>query len=214
MTTSNQKKAKALVEFHKKNKDARYQKIKQIINKVEKLRMEFPNRTTLSEYIAIELSELESKPVSATTIRRNDTYNGLLVDYLLKVSPEKVKNKIDNSIESSIYARQLQKQVEEKDRQISELKSKLNDSEMLLEKRVKLEYLEKFTANKSKVEQISYANQESFDSLFEMIYSLLSKLGSIEFNVEKGYVHDEAEDKVIMTRKNYPEFFNWLKKKI
>ena len=81
-------------------------------------------------------------------------------------------------------------------------------------KRLELEYAEKFDAQKSKVEKIVRNKKESFESLFEIIYSLLIELGSVEFNAEKGYVMDEAEDNVIMTRNNFPEFFSWLKNKI
>lgn len=214
MTTSNYKKAEALVAFHEKHTQSRCEKIQHIIRKIEKLRIEFPSRTRLSEYVAMELSESEGAPVSATTIRRNDLYNGILIDYLLRVSPDKVRGKIDKSIEASVYARQLQKTIEEKDKKISELETKLNETEVLLGKRLELEYAEKFDAQKSKVEKIVRNKKESFESLFEIIYSLLIELGSVEFNAEKGYVMDEAEDNVIMTRNNFPEFFSWLKNKI
>lgn len=93
MKVSNRDKAKSLQAYYSETTDARAEKISKILIELIPLKVKFPNRTKLSEYIAKKLSEEEGQPVASSTIRRNKKYDKILIDYLVKISPETVAKK-------------------------------------------------------------------------------------------------------------------------
>lgn len=214
MKISNKDKAKALAAYYANQTDLRSQKIKEIISQTENLKLQFPNRTKLSEYVAIRLGEMENSKVSASTIRRNENYNSHLINYFLRVNPEKVRNKVDNLIDTNLIARDLRKQISEQQREINELKIISNEAQDLLEKRLGLEYLEKQSTRTALTDKIKLSNEESDESVFELLYKYMNLIGSMEFNVKNGYILDDAENEVVMNRDKFPKFFKWLEKKI
>lgn len=93
MKISNKDKAKSLQAYYSETTDARAERISKILMELIPLKVKFPNRTKLSEYVAKKLSEEEGQPVASSTIRRNKKYDDILINYLVKVSPETVAHK-------------------------------------------------------------------------------------------------------------------------
>ena len=214
MTISSKEKAKYLAKYYANATDARATQISAFIKEIERLKLNFPNMTKLSDYIAIRLAEAEGSPVSGSTIRRNEKYKSLLIEHLLRVSPEKVNTKVDKNIQASLHARYLRIELQQKNQQIATLQERLNETETLLSKRLALEYAENMATNRPRIEEIRTSNEETDESLFEVLYSALLEIGNIEFNADKGNVYDEAEQRVLMTRVKFPKFFKWLATKV
>jgi hypothetical protein len=213
MMKSNKDKAKSLQTYYAGTTDARAEKISEILDELEILKLKFPNRTKLSEYVAKRLGKEEGSPVSSSTIRRNSKYNDILIGYLLRICPETIVNKVDNAIDSSLMQRHLRKQLEEKDQKIAELTREVGKAEALLEKRLELEYAEKSAAQIPLVEQIK-RSEETDASLFEVLYKSLVRLEVVDIRVKEGVVYDWEEDKPIMIKTKFPKFFKWLATKV
>ncbi|MGL6288976.1 MULTISPECIES: hypothetical protein [Aeromonas] len=214
MKTSNKDKAKSLQAYYSETTDARAERISKILMELIPLKVKFPNRTKLSEYVAKKLSEEEGQPVASSTIRRNKKYDDILIKYLVKVSPETVAHKKDLAIEFNIVQRSLQKQIEEKELIIKELTRKLNEADALLEKRLALEYSEKYSIQKSRVEKIEVSGGETYEDLFNELYKLILKLEYIKFELKDGVIYDWESDEAIISKSKFPKFFKWLAKKI
>ena len=125
MSDPQKNKARALRAYYTATTEARSDKITKILEGIERLKLPFPNRTKLSEYVAERLGEEEGSPVSSSTIRRNEKYNDLLIKYLLSVCPGAIPNRVDNAIGSSLAQRRLRKENEDKSRKIEELKERV-----------------------------------------------------------------------------------------
>ena len=171
MSDPQKNKARALRAYYTATTEARSDKITKILEGIERLKLPFPNRTKLSEYVAERLGEEEGSPVSSSTIRRNEKYNDLLIKYLLSVCPGAIPNRVDNAIGSSLAQRRLRKENEDKSRKIEELKERVAELEALLGKRLELEYAEKYASQVTRVEKIEKANNETDESLFEELKS-------------------------------------------
>tara|TARA_B100000780_G_C21124623_1_gene455915 strand:- start:2853 stop:3500 length:648 start_codon:yes stop_codon:yes gene_type:complete len=215
MSDPQKNKARALRAYYTATTEARSDKITKILEGIERLKLPFPNRTKLSEYVAERLGEEEGSPVSSSTIRRNEKYNDLLIKYLLSVCPGAIPNRVDNAIGSSLAQRRLRKENEDKSRKIEELKERVAELEALLGKRLELEYAEKYASQVTRVEKIEKANNETDESLFEELYSAFMKLdGVVEIKPKEGVVYDWEEDRPIMTNTSFPKFFKWLGTKV
>ena len=215
MSDPQKNKARALRAYYTATTEARSDKITKILEGIERLKLPFPNRTKLSEYVAERLGEEEGSPVSSSTIRRNEKYNDLLIKYLLSVCPVAIPNRVDNAIGSSLAQRRLRKENEDKSRKIEELKERVAELEALLGKRLELEYAEKYASQVTRVEKIEKANNETDESLFEELYSAFMKLdGVVEIKPKEGVVYDWEEDRPIMTNTSFPKFFKWLGTKV
>ena len=215
MSDPQKNKARALRAYYTATTEARSDKITKILEGIERLKLPFPNRTKLSEYVAERLGEEEGSPVSSSTIRRNEKYNDLLIKYLLSICPGAIPNRVDNAIGSSLAQRRLRKENEDKSRKIEELKERVAELEALLGKRLELEYAEKYASQVTRVEKIEKANNETDESLFEELYSAFMKLdGVVEIKPKEGVVYDWEEDRPIMTNTSFPKFFKWLGTKV
>ena len=214
MKNSNREKAKSLKAYYSETTDLRADRITNILSTLERLKLKFPNRTKLSEYVAERLSKEENAPVSSSTIRRNAKYNDLLMNYLINICPESIKTKGDGHIDNILAQRTLRKEIEEKDRTILDLQSKLHEADSLLEKRVKLEYLEKFSSDKSRIDKIITFKEESDASLYEMFYKTLIRLEVMKFDIASGTIYDWENDEMLMNKEKFPKFFKWLSTRI
>lgn len=210
----NRYKAKSLQAYYSERTSARAEKISKILINLIPLKVKFPNRTKLSEFVAKKLSEEEGYPVASSTIRRNKKYNNILINYLIKVSPETVCHKKDLAIEHNIINRNLQKKIEERDVIIKELTNKLNDADTLLEKRLTHEYTEKYITEKSRVEKIEISRGESYEDLFNELYNLIIRIEFIEFKLKDGLIYDWENDTSLISKSKFPKFFKWLARKL
>lgn len=214
MNMSSKDKAKALQDYYSKMTSARVDKITLILLELEQHQIKFKNRTKLSEYVAENLGKLEGSPVSSSTIRRNEKYNALLVQHLMKVNPKALTNNVDAAIVSSLAQHDLKMQLKQKDQKIEVLKNELQKVEALLTKRLELEYVEKQKVNASRLEQISRPNEEADELIFEQLYRAFVRLEVVDIKAEEGVVYDWEFDKPLMLRTQFPKFFRWLNTKI
>jgi hypothetical protein len=210
MNTSNKHKAESLKKYYEGTTDARASNIRAILTEAVELKIEFPNLTRLSEYTAHKLAIKEGSPVSGSTIRRNDKYKSLLIDFFILMNPEKMTTKKDKAIADSLVARTFAIEAKKQELQITELKKQLAESEVLLSKRLGLELTEKHISQSTRVEQISSSSDETCEDLYPVLYRSFEAQGGIEFNITEGVIYDAAEDEVIMTKKAFPKFFEWL----
>ena len=188
--------------------------IRSIILSLEKERARFTNITELSESIAKKLSVIEGKPVASSTLRRNVNYRILLDEHLSKLLPKLTSNEPDKIVTEKLRAYKLSKKLTAAYKNIKELKKELLDTRKLLSSRIALEHESLDRMILRKVDRITSSNDESIESLFEVIYVLLMDLGSIDFDVSQGVVYDSADDIVRLNRNDFPLFFKWLEKKL
>ncbi|WP_318464267.1 hypothetical protein [Photobacterium leiognathi] len=201
-----------LEKYYVEKTNSRINSIIKILNESKKLGLCFKNQTKLSEYIASKLSSIEDSPVWGSTIRRNPKYKTLILEYFHEIDPSKLPlTNDDKLLENSIKLRQLTIELSEANKKIKCLSLQIDEANELLSKRLSLEYNEKLNLSSELREKVTDKHKESYEDLYVFILHLLKdEMITIDFNLEYGYILDQAEDQVIMDKKNFPNFFKWL----
>lgn len=174
-----------------------------ILDQMIRNRIKPNNFTSISEFVAEQITQAEGKRCSATTIRRNKTYRELLQGFMKKMGYENEKQYevLSNNLLS------LQLKVRELEKENAALESNLKSSlaELAECNRHSSNNITRVPSNELSAE-ISRASN--------IIYRMMQVLDAFEVDLSIGEVVDTVTMGKVFTLDEFPEFFKWYEENI
>lgn len=193
----------AMREAQNKSIRKRAELLERILNQMIRNRIKPNNFTSISEYVAEQLTQAEGKRCNATTIRRNKTYRDLLQGFMKKMGYENEKKY--ELLSNNLLALQLKVRVLENENAVLESNLKSVLAELAECNRNSSTNITRVPSNRLSAE-ISRASN--------IIFRMMQALDAFEIDLSLGEVVDMVSMTKVFTRDEFPEFFKWHEENI
>jgi hypothetical protein len=196
-------KTRAMREGQNKSIRNRVECIERILKQMARNKIKPNNFTSISEYVAEQVSEAEDKPCSGSTLRRNDIYRKLLTDFMKSMGYEKEKE--FEVLSNDVLSLQLRVRELEKENAALEINLQNSLSDLAISNDNSNSNITKPPSNKL-TEEMSRA--------CSIMFHMMEELDAFEIDISAGEVIDTVSMIKSFTRDEFPEFFKWHKNNI